>query len=150
MTRYVEAFSWPDSDISPIQSFLESIVKEKPLLNVCSGRNPWGDVRVDNFVAAADLHQDWTALDFPADSFGAVFADPPWNATYKRQCSLFFKRALKIAPVVYLMAPWIYGSADARLTNIWVRQMPGVNTIVAITRYERTKPKSNSGGQSGE
>lgn len=137
MTRYIEGFSWPDTAQSPIQSFLESIVKEKPLLNVCSGRSPWGDVKVDKFELSADLHQDWTALDFPADSFGAVFADPPWDAAYKRQCSLFIHRALRIAPVLYLMSPWCYGGADAQLTNVWFRQMPGVNSWIAIARYER-------------
>lgn len=133
MTRYIEAFSWP----SNIQTFLETIIKEKPLLNVCSGATSWGDRTVDLFEKA-DLHQDWTALDFPADTFGAVFADPPWDAAYKRQCSLFMHRALRIAPVVYLMSPWVYGSADAELTNAWIRHHPGVNQIIAITRYQRS------------
>lgn len=117
------------------------MVREKPLLNVCSGRSPWGDTKVDKYLKA-DFNQDWTELNFPADSYGAVFADPPWNAAYKPQCSRFMKRALKIAPVVYLMAPWIYGSSEATLTNAWFRQLPGINTIVAITRYERPNPES--------
>ena len=133
MTRYIEAFSWP----SNIQRFLEEIVIEKPLLNVCSGKSKWGDTTVDLYMPS-DLNVDWLSLPYADDSYGAVFADPPWNSGYKQQCAAFMRRALRIAPVVYLMAPWLYGSAEARLTKVWVRQIPGVNQIVGITRYERS------------
>lgn len=132
MTRYIEAFSWTGT----IQHFLEEVVGEKPLLNVCSGKTSWGDVTLDRYEPS-DARADWIALPFKNDSFGAVFADPPWNAGYKADASAFVNEALRIAPVVYLMAPWIYGSAKARLTNCWVRQFPGVNTPILLTRYER-------------
>jgi len=136
MTRYIEAFSWPNTSISPIQDFLDKIVTERPLLHACSGKSKWGDVKVDKFMPA-DLNADWTELAYPANSFGAVFADPPWDASYKRQCAVFIKKALVIAPVVYLMAPWMWGSAERKLTRIWFREMPGINPHIAIMRFER-------------
>lgn len=132
MTRYVEAFSWTGT----IQRFLDEVVTERPLLNVCSGKTPWGDVTAD-FYEPADTRANWTELPFATDSFEAVFADPPWNGGYKAEVAAFVKEALRIAPVAYLMAPWIYGGRVAPLTRCWVRQLPGVNNAIVLTRYER-------------
>ena len=143
MTRYKEAFSWP----SEIQAFLESVVKERPLLNVCSGRSKWGDITYDKYEPA-DFSGEWTKLPFADDSAGAVFIDPPWDAPYKKECSAAIKEALRVAPVVYLMAPWIYGASWAKLTNCWFRQLPGINNIVGLTRYERAAPEPSSASSS--
>jgi hypothetical protein len=132
MTRYVEAFSWPGT----IEAFLQAQVTERPLLNVCAGRTRWGDVTMDRYEVS-DVLGDWTALPFRNDEFGAVFADPPWDAEYKAQIAAFMREALRVAPIAYLMAPWIYGAAWAQLTDTWVRQMPGVNRAVTLTRYQR-------------
>lgn len=134
MTRYVEAFSWPGS----IQAFLEEAVTERPLLNVCAGRTRWGDVTMDRYEPSSVLG-DWTMLPFAADSFAAVFADPPWDATYKNPVALFIREALRVAPVAYLMAPWLYGASWCSLSRVWARQIPGVNVPVLLSRYERLK-----------
>jgi len=131
MTRYIETFSWTGT----IQGFLDSVVTERPLLNVCAGRTPWGDVTMDRYEPAL-VRGDWTVLPFATDSFGAVFADPPWDASYKAPVAIFMREALRVAPVAYLMAPWLYGAAWAHLTATWVRQMPGVNTPILLSRYE--------------
>ena len=132
-TSYVPAFSWPPS----VERFLVEIIREAPLLNVCSGRTCFGDVRVDRYHPDAQVKADWTLLPFAHDSFGAVFADPPWNFAYREACALFIREALRIAPVAYLMAPWVYGAAWAPLTHCWVRRMPGVQSPLLVTRYER-------------
>jgi hypothetical protein len=132
MTRYIEAFSWTDT----IQHFLDVVVRERPLLNVCAGRTRWGDVTVDRYEPA-DTRADWLELPFGSNSFGAVFADPPWIAEYKPGVSAFMKEALRIAPVAYLMAPWLYGAGWAKLTKCWIRQLPGVNRPILLSRYER-------------
>ena len=135
MTRYRPALSWDGT----VQDFLDSIVTERPPLNVCSGRARWGDVTMDLYEPA-DVRGTWTRLPFARDSFGAVFADPPWDASYKKDVAAFVREALRVAPVAYLMAPWIYGGRRARLTASWVRQLPGVNAAVTLTRYERARP----------
>ena|SRR6266571_2983749 len=132
MTRYVPAFTWTKS----IDRFLVEKITETPLLNVCSGRSRWGAITLDRYEPA-DVRAAWLALPFAANSFAAVFADPPWDAPYKKEVATFIREALRVAPVAYLMAPWIYGAAWAPLTEIWCRQMPGINTPVLLTRYER-------------
>lgn len=132
MTRYVEAFSWPRS----VDDFLAINVTERPLLHVCSGRSDFGDTTCDLYEPA-DVQASWIDLPFGDDAYGAVFADPPWNSGYKSDVAAFMREALRVAPVAYLMAPWVYGAARARLSRVWVRQMPGVHAPVLLTRYER-------------
>jgi len=139
MTRYIEAFSWTGT----IQRFLDTAIVERPLLNVCAGRTRWGDVTADRYEPA-DVRSGWTELPFASGSFAAVFADPPWDAGYKKDVAAFVREALRIAPVAYLMAPWIYGGRIARLTSCWIRQMPGVNSAIAVTRYERASSSQSS------
>ena len=134
--RYVEAFSWSDD----IDSFLRSIITEAPLLHVCAGPiSAFGDVRVDRYVLAKppSIRADWTALPFADNSFAAVFADPPWNVTYMKACADFCKDALRIAPVVYCMSPWLWVKRGIVRSKIWVREFPGVNVPILVVRYER-------------
>lgn len=132
MTRYVAAFSWDGQ----VDHFLRWHVTETPLLHVCSGRSSWGDVTVDRYEPA-DVQADWTDLPFADDSFAAVFADPPWNSGYKAAVAAFVHEAMRVAPVVYLMAPWIYGGSAAPLDRVWVRQFPGVHAPIILARHER-------------
>lgn len=134
--RYVRAFSWHDR----IERFLESIVKEKPLLHVCSGPvSDFGDVRVDRHVLPLPpgVIADWTSLPFKDNSFDGVFADPPWNMAYMKHCADFCKEALRVAPVAYVMSPWLWVNSSAKRTDIWVREFPGVNVPILVVRYER-------------
>ena len=145
MTRYVEAFTWTGT----IQKFLDEVVTERPLLNVCAGKTRWGDAVTMDRYEPADVHGTWTRLPFADNSFGAVFADPPWDAEYKTDVALFVREAVRLAPVAYLMAPWTYGASWLNLTRIWVRQMPGVNRTVSLTRYERRGDIPPPGGSAG-
>lgn len=116
--KYVEAFSWHKS----IREFLEEIVTETPVLNVCSGpKDDFGDFRMDRFVKPIppSTTGDWTALPFASDSFGAVFADPPWNLSQMKSCAEFCIEALRVAPVAYLMSPWLWVSRNAVRSKVW-------------------------------
>lgn len=145
MTRYVEAFSWPRG----VSDLLAVVVRETPVLHVCSGRSDFGDTTCDLYEPA-DVQADWTALPFDDDSYGAVFADPPWNSGYKEAVADFMREALRVAPVAYLMAPWVYGAAWASLSRVWVRQMPGVHSPVLLTRYERDTAEQLAFAAAGE
>lgn len=139
--RYVPAFSWHKS----IRAFLEEVVTEKPLLNVCSGPvDDFGDMRVDGYVKPIPpgVISDWTSLPFERDSYGAVFADPPWNLSQMKSCADFCKEALRVAPVCYLMSPWLWVNRNAKRTAIWVREFPGVNVPILLVRYERQDKES--------
>jgi len=130
--RYVEAWSWG----SVSDDFVRFHVIEKPLLNVCSGAGSFGDTTVDLYEPA-DVKASWTDLPFMDDSYGAVFADPPWNSGYKSDVSAFMREALRIAPVAYMLSPWIYGAGWARVSAVWVRIAAGVNQPILLARYER-------------
>jgi len=132
VTRYREAFSWTRS----IDEFVQWEVTEAPLLHVCSGRSEWGDTTVDLFEPA-DVKASWTDLPFPDDSYGAVFADPPWDSGHKMEVAAFMREAMRIAPVAYLMSPWVYCAWWTRITKLWWREFPGVNTPILLARYER-------------
>lgn len=145
MTRYVEAFSWNGN----VETFLRWHVRETPLLHVCSGRSTWGDTTADLYEPA-DVRAAWTALPFADDSYAAVFADPPWNSGYKSEVAAFVREAMRVAPVAYLMAPWLYGGAAAPLSRVWVRQFPGVHAPVLLTRYERPGRQLHLDKETGE
>jgi len=134
--RYVPAFAWH----ADIDVFVKQVVIERPLLHVCSGpASDFGDVRCDRFVVPVGpgVIADWRELPFADDSFGAVFADPPWNMNYMQACANFCKDALRVAPVVYCMSPWLWVEARAKRSRIWVREYPGVNMPILLVRYER-------------
>lgn len=134
---YVEAFSWHAS----IDQFVRAHVVERPILHVCSGPvSDFGDHRVDAYVKPIPpaTIADWTALPFAASSFGSVFADPPWNIGYMKACADFCQEALRVAPVLYLMAPWLWCRKGVRRSRIWVREFPGVNHPILFVRYERS------------
>lgn len=134
VTKYHPVFRWT----AGVDDFVRFVVKERPILNVCSGQSAWGDVTLDKYEPA-DVAGEWTALPFEADSFGAVFADPPWNVGYKAEVRDYMREALRVAPVAYLMAPWLYGATWAPVTHVWYRWTAGVNSPVLISRYERSR-----------
>ena len=134
--RYVEAFSWHRS----IEQFVEWHVIERPLLHVCSGPiSDFGDVRVDRYVRPIPpaAVADWTSLPFARNSFAAVFADPPWGTGHMAACADFCSEALRIAPVVYVMSPWLWVSRVASRKRIWVREFPGINQPILLVKYVR-------------
>jgi hypothetical protein len=133
--RYVPTFSWPGS----IEKFVNHIITESPLLHVCAGpQSQIGDVRVDRHVTphAPAVKADWLALPFKDDSFGAVFADPPWGIGYMADSAKFCEEALRIARVIYVMSPWLWVAKGIR-RKVWIREFPGINNPILIARYER-------------
>ena len=137
--RYVEAFSWNDA----MEVFLETIITERPMLHVCSGPvSEFGDVRVDRHVIPTQpgVVANWEELPFATNSFSSVFADPPWNIGYMEQCANFCKDALRVAPIVYVMSPWLWVHRSCRRSKIWIREFPGINQPIIIAKYERIMP----------
>lgn len=133
--KYIRAFSWR----ADIDSFVRAQIKEKPLLHVCSGPvSSFGNIRMDRYVKPIPpaVIGDWTNLPFQDNSFGAVFADPPWNIGYMKACADFCKEALRVAPVAYVMSPWLWCKKGVA-RSIWLREFPGVNQPILFVRYVR-------------
>lgn len=134
--RYIRAFSWT----AGVGDFVRNKVVEHPILHVCAGPvEDFGDVRVDRYVRPIPpaVIADWTELPFADDSFGCVFADPPWGAQHMQACADFCKEALRVAPVAYVMSPWLWTSAAAYTTDVWVRMFPGIKPPILLVRYQR-------------
>ena len=145
MTKYIEAFRWTET----IDKFVKDIVTERPILNVCSGDTYFGDVQVEKYhfrkdwfgVNGTKIKADMRYLPFKDDSFACVFSDPPWDLSTKEDMAFAVNEFIRVAPVVYLMCPWTWGSSKATLEKCWVRWFPGINNAVLITKYRR-KPLS--------
>lgn len=122
---------------------IEYMIPERPLLHACCANDTFGDVRLDirpevNPDVVADISQ---RIPFPDDYFGAAFADFPWKNNFKRKIARAMHELLRVAPVVYTMSPWTYGSAELQEPTLWWAWRPGVNIPLFFVRYER-KPVS--------
>jgi len=137
MTRYVEAFSWTKT----VDEFVRDIVTERPILNVCAGKVNFGDVALD-YYEPSDVKGDMGHLPFADDSFGCVFSDPPWDASMKSKVAAFCKDALRVAPVLYVMSPWHWGSSKRVIDKVWLREFPGISNAILIIKYAR-KPRGD-------
>ncbi len=138
---YVPAWSWDQMT----SSFLESVILEKPLLHAGCGSSTIGDVRIDKFrrddFFPMDARSDWFALPFKDDAFGAVLMDPPWKVCAMKEIANAFKEALRVAPVLYVYAPYLWGGEKVKVSKIWVRAHHGVHHPVMLVRYERRYDK---------
>ena len=90
------------------------------------------------------IQADWRALPFKDDSFACVFADPPWGMNMMADCGEFCRHALYLAPVLYVMSPWMWVHRMARRDKIWIREFPGINVPILLIRYERVNTSQMS------
>ena len=126
------------------QSRIEYLIEEKPLLHACSGQDRlFGDVTVDiDPRMMPDVVADITRrIPYPDNSFAAAFADFPWTAAFKKKVANAMKELLRVAPVVYTISPWTYGSSICTLEWVKVLWQPGVNKALLFAKYVR-----NNGG----
>ena len=54
-----------------------------------------------------------------------------------KPCADFCKEALRVAPVAYVMSPWLWVKDGILRSKIWVREFPGINVPILIVRYQR-------------
>ena len=122
------------------QRRIEHEIKEKPLLHACSGQDTlFGDVTVDiDIKMKPDVVADITRkIPYPDDSFAAAFADFPWTAAFKKKVARAMKELLRVAPIVYTISPWTYGSSKCKLELVKVCWQPGVNKALLFSKYIR-------------
>ena len=127
------------------QKRIEYTIKEKPLLHACSGQDTlFGDVTIDiDPKMDPDIVADITRrIPYPDNSFAAAFADFPWTAAFKKKVANAMKELLRVAPIVYTISPWTYGSSICRIEEVHIAWQPGVNQALLFTKYVR-----NNGGK---
>lgn len=122
---------------------IEHEIPERPLLHACCAEDHFGTVNVD---IRPEVHPDVVAditklLPFPDNSFAAAFADFPWTAAWKREVGAAMRELLRVAPVVYTISPWTYGSSSCTLDWVYVAWQPGVQQALLFSRYIRKQSK---------
>ena len=136
-TRYVPAWSWPKE----VAEFLKETITETPILHSGAGASDLGDIRIDKFKAdlfhPMDARADWNHLPFKDNAFGAVLMDPPWKVSAMKEISLAYREALRVAPVLYAYAPFLWGARGFSIDGIWVRHHLGVHHPVMLIKYSR-------------
>jgi len=122
------------------QERIEHTITEKPLLHACSGQDTlFGDVTIDidprmNPDVVANITRK---IPYPDNSFAAAFADFPWTAAFKKKVANAMKELLRVAPIVYTISPWTYGSSKCTLEWVKVLWQPGVNQALLFSKYVR-------------
>ena len=134
---YVPGWSWPKDT----ERFIESTVKESPILHAGSGASSFGDFRIDkfkiDFFHPLTARADWNALPFKDDSFGCVLMDPPWKVCAMKEIATAYREALRVAPVLYSYAPYLWGARGFTIDACWVRSHLGVHHPVMLIKYMR-------------
>ena len=125
------------------QARIEETIPERPLLHACCGKHRgFGTVTLDSDPAMKPMVLgDVLGLPFTDNSFAAAFMDCPWVASWKPNIAAAMKELLRVAPIVYVLSPWTYGSSACIITDIRVAWMPGVNQTLAFIRYERNSER---------
>jgi len=142
MTTWLPGAAYPEALIAtPGGVRIEHGIPERPLLHVCCNQDHFGTVNVDadpsvNPDVVADVLE---GLPFENDSFEACFADLPWVKNWMQNTSRALKEMLRIAPVVYLMCPWMVGGKYCRPESIHVCWKPGIHYPILFVKYVRTE-----------
>ena len=119
---------------------IEHTITERPLLHVCCNRDHFAEVNVDidpnvePDVVADVLH----GLPFNDNEFAAAFADFPWVESWRWHHKRAIRELLRVAPVAYVISPFLYGWKGCRPEDIMVSWRPGINHPVLFVKYVRT------------
>lgn len=145
MTKWIQGEPYPIELVSNVTTVqggkIEHGIVERPLLHVCCNHDQFGDVNVDidvnvNPDVVADV-LEW--LPFDNDTFGAAFADFPWIESWRWNHKKAIREMLRVAPVAYVISPFLYGWKGCKPTAVKVSWRPGINHPILFVRYERTE-----------
>jgi len=114
-------------------------IPEKPLLHACCAEDHFGDVNIDiRPEVKPDVVCDVTKeLPFKDDEFASAFADLPWIEKFRWDAARAIKQMLRVAPIVYIISPWLYGAKTCYPETINVSWRPGINHPILFVKYRR-------------
>ena len=120
---------------------IEHGIIERPLLHVCCNTDHFGTVNVDiDPNVKPDVIADvCDFLPFENDQFAAAFADFPWIESWRWNHKEAIREMLRVAPVAYVISPFLYGWKGCKPTAVKVSWRPGINHPILFVRYERTE-----------
>jgi len=119
----------------------EHQIQERPLLHACCNEDHFGDTNIDirpevNPDVVCDITEE---LPFKNDQFAAAFADIPWIGGWRWNAAKAIKHLLRVAPIVYIMSPWLYGAKTCYPEIIEVSWRPGINHPILFVKYVRNE-----------
>lgn len=122
---------------------IEYTIPEKPLLHACCNIDHFADINIDiRYEVKPDCVCDITKpLPFKNNSFNAVFMDTPWINTWKWELGKAMRETLRVAPIVYTINPWLYGSKICKPAMIQVSWRVGINNPILFVKYIRNEAK---------
>lgn len=122
---------------------IEHLIKERPLLHACCADDHFADVNIDiRPEVKPDFVCDVTKkLPFKENEFAAAFADVPWVVSWRWNVARAIKQLLKVAPIVYIISPWLYGAKTCYPETINVSWRPGINHPILFVKYIKRKNK---------
>jgi len=118
---------------------IEHQIPEKPLLHCCCNVDHFADVNLDirpevNPDVIADVTKE---LPFKDNEFAAAFADLPWIEKFRWDATKAIKQMLRVAPIVYIISPWLYGARTCYPETINISWRPGINHPILFVKYVR-------------
>lgn len=126
--KWRPAWKWPKETATFIAGLLETA--PKPVLHVCSGSSPLGDVRADMFHPGATVKADMYRLPFRTGAFGSALMDPPYpldGTSLPQRLAQFQElgRVVRKGGLVMLHAPWLPSPTWADCEAVWFRETSG-------------------------
>jgi len=121
------------------QKRIEETIPEKPLFHACCGKHgEFGELTLDTDSCMKPMILgDVKRLPIKDNAYASAYMDCPWTASWKHNVAFAMKELLRVAPVVYVLSPWTYGSHICKITSCQVAWTPGVNQALLFCRYER-------------
>jgi len=132
-----KAWVW-DSDIN---DFVEEKA-EGYALNVCAGKSPVGDVKIDlDPQDKSVLKEDMRDLPFEDNEFDTVIWDPPWKIGYYQRMKPFFEcvRVCRGGGKLIVNSYWIPTSKVVELKELYVRQDDEWSNVSVFSIFKKVE-----------
>ena len=112
-------------------------ITERPLLHCCCNKDHFGTVNIDiRPETKPDFVCDVTKeLPFKENEFAAAFMDCPWIEKWRWDCARAIKQMLRVAKIVYVLSPWLYGAKTCYPETIEVSWRAGINHPILFVKY---------------
>jgi hypothetical protein len=137
---------------------IEHLIPERPLLHACCGLDRNFSGRVVHLDKDPGVHPDVLGdifqLPVRDSSFAATFADVPWIGTWKFNLGRALREFLRVAPVCYILSPWIDGAKAAPIDRnripivldwpVDLCYQPGIHHPILLVRYLRRELNPHS------